>query len=1151
MKFDRLRIIGFKTFVDPTELVIETGLTGVVGPNGCGKSNLVEALRWVMGETSHKSMRASGMDDVIFSGASQRPARNHAEVTLRIDNTARDAPAIFNDSDSLDVSRRIERDAGSTYRINGRDVRARDVQLLFADAASGARSPSMVRQGQISEIIAAKPQARRRILEDAAGVAGLHARRHDAELKLRAAEDNLARVVDVLKHIDGQIDGLKRQARQADRYRAIAADIRQAEAIALHIAWVEAETAVASAARQLDLDTRVVAEAMAAQGASERERAVAQHAIEPLRIRESQASEALQRLQLAREALEGEEKRARGRLEELDRRIEELHRDRERADQLGTDADAALARLSAEAESLATGPDGTAEYAAAEARLAGAEAAVTATDDALQALQLRLAEATAQHTAALRALDEARNRLTRIAGLMSEAQRQKADLEARAAKLPDMAALKAAVTARGAAVEAAERSVQSAEQQVREAREAEARQRPILQEADRTAQRLETEARTIAKLISADASHRWSRAIDHISVAKGYEAALGAALGDDLDASLDPKAPAHWAGAGDDGGDSALPDGVEPLVRHVTAPSALNRRLGQIGIVPREEGRGLQAKLRPGQRLVSREGDVWRWDGYCAAADAPSAAARRLAERNRLKDVEAEARAAAKARDAMRTALEAASMAVRMVQSSETAARDAARDARRAFDAARDSVVLADRQAAEISARATAIEDALARLRIEQAESDKARAAAEATVASTADSGDLPARVAEQRVRAAEARSQAAEARAALQGLLRERDMRARRLAAIADDVRAWQARKANAAAQIAEIHQRLTAVRDERRHLDGLPADLMARRRMLGGEIEVADDQRRIAADARAQGEMALAAFDRAARDALASLSAAREARARSEAQAEAAASRREGLGRTILDDTGAGPEALATASGIASGSALPNAALNEARLADLKRERERIGAVNLRAEAELADVAETKTRLTGECQELTEAIRRLRRGIESLNAEGRNRLLAAFEVVNGHFQRLFSRLFGGGTAELQLIESEDPLEAGLEILAHPPGKKPQVLTLLSGGEQALTAMALIFAVFLTNPSPICVLDEVDAPLDDANVERLCDLLATMVQETATRFVLITHNPITMARMDRLFGVTMAERGVSQLVSVDLGAAERLAEAG
>jgi len=259
MKLTRLRLLGFKSFVEPTDFLIEPGLTGVVGPNGCGKSNLVEALRWVMGETSHKSLRAADMDDVIFSGTNSRPGRNNAEVAIQIDNRARKAPAQFNENETLDVSRRIEREAGSTYRINGREVRARDVHILFADASTGSRSPSMVHQGRIGEIIQAKPEQRRRVLEEAAGISGLHARRHEAELRLRAAEHNLARLEDVINQLAGQIDALKRQARQAIRYRAVAERVRKAEATLFHLRWVAANAELAEAEQAKSAAVRLVA----------------------------------------------------------------------------------------------------------------------------------------------------------------------------------------------------------------------------------------------------------------------------------------------------------------------------------------------------------------------------------------------------------------------------------------------------------------------------------------------------------------------------------------------------------------------------------------------------------------------------------------------------------------------------------------------------------------------------------------------------------------------------------------------------------------------------------------------------------------------------------------------------------------------------
>src|SRR5689334_10958161 len=348
MKFNRLKIVGFKSFCDQTDFLIEPGLTGIVGPNGCGKSNLVEALRWVMGENSYKNMRASGMDDVIFSGSGQRPARNSAEVGLFIENSDRTAPAAFNDADELQVSRRIEREQGSIYRINGKESRAKDVQLLFADASTGARSPSMVGQGRIGELIQAKPQARRQLLEEAAGISGLHSRRHEAELRLRAAEGNLERLDDVTSQLESQIESLKRQARQANRFKSLSADIRAREAMLLHIRWVEAEQAELEAQTALNQITVTVAEKAQSQMEAAKDQAVASLKLPELREEEAKAGAALQRLQIARSQLEEEAGRLLKRRDELTRRLAQLAEDIRREEQLAADNTSFLEKLDEE-----------------------------------------------------------------------------------------------------------------------------------------------------------------------------------------------------------------------------------------------------------------------------------------------------------------------------------------------------------------------------------------------------------------------------------------------------------------------------------------------------------------------------------------------------------------------------------------------------------------------------------------------------------------------------------------------------------------------------------------------------------------------------------------------------------------------------------
>ena len=1152
MKFERLRLTGFKSFCDAAEFKIEPGLTGVVGPNGCGKSNLVEALRWVMGESSFKAMRASGMDDVIFAGSGKRPSRNNAEVGILLDNADHRAPAAFNEHEQIEVTRRIERESGSTYRINGREARARDVQLLFADASTGARSPALVRQGQIGEIIAAKPQARRLILEEAAGISGLHSRRHEAELRLKGAEDNLLRVEDVLKQIDVQVESLKRQARQSSRYRNLAADIRRHEALAHLIAWREAEAAFAEAAKKLDADLLDVAERTRAQGQAARLQALAAAELPGLREEETRRAAALQRITLARDTLEAEEKRAGERAAELERRETQLARDLEREQALIADAASVIERLEAEdatlAEALAGAGDGAAEARAREEEagglLAAAEAELTEAQAASSDLNAR------RHALGAAAAEEGR-RLARLEAEYAGIERELSALGGDDFEAAEHERRAEAAAELAEVLEAAEQATLFAEEKHAEARDAEALTRGPLAEAERKAQALETEARTLAGLLGARADDRFAPVVDAISVARGYEAALGAALGDDLDAPTDEAAPAHWSLMPGFGGDPKLPDGVEPLAIHVTAPPALARRLAQVGLCARDDGERLSTFLEVGQRLVSREGDLWRWDGFVAAAEAPTPAARRLAEKNRLGDLEREAEAARQAVVIVRADAARATEALRQAAASEAEWRNRARAARAASDVARTALGEFERKRAQVLTRLAALEEAASRAKASRDELAERKAGAEAAMLDLAPSEELTLTLERARAAAAEARAAHAEARAAAQNLSREAEARRARRKAIEAERVSWDARRERAQIQIEEIAERRESAAEERENLADAPFEFSRRRRALADEFAAAEAARKEAADALAAAETALADADRAARAALEAMGQARESRAASEARVEATKTRRAELLQTIASDLDVEPDGLAALAGAAPGAALPPLADVQKKLDSLRQERERLGAVNLRADEELAEVEGARDKLIAERDDLTEAIRKLRGAIGSLNQEGRERLLAAFDVVNRHFQSLFSTLFEGGEAELLLVESDDPLQAGLELLAKPPGKKPQTLTLLSGGEQALTAMSLIFAVFLTNPSPICVLDEVDAPLDDYNVERFCDLLEEMRKRSDTRFVTITHNPITMARMDRLFGVTMAERGVSQIVSVELAEAERMLEAG
>jgi chromosome segregation protein len=1142
MKLTRLRLHGFKSFVEPTDFMIEPGLTGVVGPNGCGKSNLVEALRWAMGETSHKSLRAADMDAVIFAGSGNRPSRNHAEVVMTIDNSDRTAPSAVNDREILEISRRIEREAGSVYRINGRDVRARDVQILFADAATGARSPALVHQGKIGEIIQAKPEQRRRVLEDAAGVAGLHARRHEAELRLKAAETNLTRVEDVIGQLSGQIDGLKKQARQAIRFREVAAKVRKAEAMLFHLRWLEANSDVAEAGRVHDLSVREMAERTREQAEAARIQAIRASELPALREAEARAAAGLQRLTNARETLDREEERAKERVTELDRRLTQFSADIAREQQQTTDADAALERLAVEDSELKDEIKSRVEKrSGVDERVSEAEATLADAERLFTELTTALADLTAKRRQLEAGVRTHQERLARLDQEIANVRSDEEKLAQETSGFGDLAELAGVMETAQEHLAQSEAAAQHSEAGHVAARQKLEASRTPLNEADKRVQRLETEARTISKLVNAETKNLWPPIIDGITVAKGYEKAIGAVLGDDLDAPVDPSAPMRWTNAGVTEGDPALPAGVEALAAHVDAPVELARRLAQIGVVAKERGAALVSQLKTGQRLVSLEGDVWRWDGFVAAAHAPTGAARRLAERARLVDIENELEQARSDAAAKRQALETAESELKAASASETSARDAWRAAQREADAARERHAATEREINRHAARKSALTEAHSRLNADRAEAQGAHESAAAALEELPPSLDAETRLGAVRSDIEGHRRLAAQVRAEAQALAREAELADRRVQAILAEQNQWQSRKESAASQISTIEARITEVTAERAELDNAPAVFAEKRRALISEIEAAESARRVAADALAAAANVMVETDRAAKISLEALSSAREATARAEERMEGARRRLQDVEREIHDMLEVEPQAVAGLAEITPETELPPLAEIEENLEKLRRDRERLGAVNLRAEEELREVEAQHTTLTTERDDLVEAIKRLRQGIQSLNREARERLLTSFETVNGHFKRLFTELFGGGEAALHLIESDDPLEAGLEIIAKPPGKKPQTLSLLSGGEQALTALALIFAVFLTNPSPICVLDEVDAPLDDHNVERFCNLLHEMTASTDTRFVIITHNPITMARMNRLFGVTMAERGVSQLVSVDL----------
>ncbi len=1149
LRFTKIRLSGFKSFVEGTELGIDLGLTGIVGPNGCGKSNLVEALRWVMGETSAKQMRGGEMDDIIFGGTRDRPARNIAEVVLSLDNSDRVAPAQFNDFDELEVSRRIEREKGSTYRVNGREVRARDVQLLFADSATGARSTALVSQGRIGAVIAAKPEERRLLLEEAAGITGLHSRRHEAELRLRGAETNLERLDDILITLDAQLANLKKQARQATRYRNISDHIRKAEATLFFLRWTAAEEDLEAAKKEFAEMEAVVATLTGTAGQAAAVQAERVAELPKRRQAEAEAAAELQRLNLARDGLDAEEQRIGAASEDCRNRIEQTATDKAREQALITDADAALKRLEDEQGRLQEPQEGE-EDARAEAaeNLTAANAAVEELDEKLTRMTEKAANDEARRAGLEHKIEDLKQRSERLAGRSRGIAEQRTRLELETPETLDLGEAEERLNEKRDALEKARQAAETAEKTLADAGEKAARAQSDAQEATAAATRLKAETEALTDVLDATDEDQWPPVFDSLDVEAGYETALAVALGEDLTASDNEAAPSHWRTLGPLANPPALPSSIRPLSDFVRGPDALGRRLSLIGVVDAEdEGRRLAADLAPGQRLVSRDGGLWRWDGFTVSASATTPAQARLEQRKRLNE----------ARENLagtETSAEAAEDASAAAKTAETGAREADRAAREAAAAADEAYGLARERTAEIKDRAAGQVSLLASLREQEAaiNDDQEHLVAEDKESLRAleeipDSAGPRAEIASLRAELAGLRSHQVECQSRHDTLERAADERRQRLATIEAETASWRERRKAADDQLQALDDRRQALETDLESLAARPAEIEAQRRELLGSLEKAEGKRKGFADELAKTETALAEADKALREAEAELAQARESMVRAEGASEQATQACEAITERVKDRLECRPDQLFEISGLKPEADLPDLEAIDRKVDRLLRERETMGPVNLRAEQEMEEMKEQIETLGTEREDLLQAIGKLRRGISELNREGRQRLLASFEEVNKHFQELFVRLFGGGRAHLELTDSDDPLDAGLEIMASPPGKRLQILSLLSGGEQALTAIALLFGVFQTNPAPICVLDEVDASLDDANVDRFCLMLEDMASTDQTRFIIITHHRMTMARMERLYGVTMTERGVSQLVSVDLSQAEEL----
>ena len=1149
IQFTKLRLNGFKSFVDRTELEISTGLTGIVGPNGCGKSNLVEALRWVMGETSAKRMRGgSGMEDVIFNGTDARPPRNFAEVSLLLDNSDRSAPAAYNGEEDIEITRKIEKDKGSLYKVNGRTTRARDVQMLFADTVTGANSPALVSQGRVTEMINAKPQDRRKVLEESAGVSGLYVRRHEAELRLRAADANLQRVEDLVGSMEGRLGALKKQARQAIRYKELSAQIRELETSIAYLEWRMLVNKIEQAKAKFGETESIVAERMATVTQLTKTQNSQAEELPALRQKEAESAAALQSQKLTLQRIEDQEKAIADQLSEAKEQLERLYEDREHEKASFAENSETLDRLKAEEtqlqESEGSDQEVLAEKSAIKDRL---EAQVLELEREYEGFMEKMAETRAsrqtierQIAADTSRLSVAEERKQQLEQDLKDAQDKFQSDNAHEGLKSSIMTLESEVSSLRQLLESAEKDLEIADKAVDEARERQ-------QKLEKIESEIMTEIKTLETVLDSKDKETYKPVLSDIEPDKGFETALSRALGDTLMASTDDEAPMVWMDRDFDVSQfPSLPSQARSLEPHVRAPKHLKAALSLIGVVDNDlDGQSCARELKPGQSIVSLEGAYWRWDGLHIKSTASDRHALQLQQTNRLKELQErlpqDQQAAEEARTALSKVREEKTEKQEILESLQTQTRSQ----EKTLGEKQAELSSLTEQRSGLFAEIAKYEESLMNVKNDIDELQTSLVDNKKSL-ETYDEDAM----ASQNEQVEQIRSKLVSVRDSHREAVRELDMvqqeqsrRQGRIHAIADEKVNLQNRIIRSQERLKELETREEQLTEKRETLENAPKTMGSEREELMNKIAELETQRNEDADRLAVVENELADTNKALKEAENILTEAREGRAHAQATASAGQEQLDEIVAAIVERFEKQPEALIGETNLKIGEdqELPAIEPLKEEKDKLTRSRDMIGAVNLRAEQEATELEAEVGGMLEERNDLIQAIEELREGIETLNVEARERLMNAFDHVNGHFQKLFVQLYGGGRAHLELIESDDPLNSGLEIFAQPPGKTLQSLSLLSGGEQTLASIALIFAMFLTNPSPICVLDEIDAPLDDANVDRVCDLLEEIAMRGETRFLVITHHRLTMARMDRLYGVTMAERGVSQLVSVDL----------
>ncbi len=1130
---NKLKISGFKSFAHPTELLIEEGVTGIVGPNGCGKSNIFEAIRWVMGESSSKSLRSGSMDDVIFNGTQNIPAKNFAEVTIELDNFSGELPNNITNEKKVLITRTIERGVGSFYKINNKDVRAKDISLLFYDSGSGPRSSSIIGQGNIDQIINSKPIDRKIILEDAAGTSGLQARRHESELKLQATEDNLEKIDINLNNLNDQKRDLSRQARQAEKYEKISEDIKYCQSIIVFTQWKSNLNEIKKIENDKINLLEKIKVIMNKLSVCEKKREIQKEKI----VNNNKNKEALNQEFFS---LSGEINKYKNQLEGINNKKEEVRRFLQT---IKNDKELEKARYEkleeyiSELNKKISKPSNTNDKKKKLAVLTNQELDLKNELKRLETIyvnemQLSLGEEFKSDNLKenREILEKKSNELkqnileiSKIISLQEKDYYSKKKLsltfEDNIKKLHDRITQKKKIIG--------EANLENNKMTIEVKR--------LTNEIEISSTRLtqiDTELKTL-NLLTNNAGLSNDSIVNLIKIKKGFENAVYAALTNELDATL-YNHPKRWVNVRK----GNINEVENSLSKYVEGPKELNLILSQIGFIKdRESALENQKNLKIGQCLVDKEGCIWRWDGLISEdnlqkkklIDAQLKIKKLISEKNKydlsLDNLQNKRLNLQKKQSNYNKVLIDENKSLERVYKESDSSQSELSTLKEKLSIMKFNIEDQKEKITNLQQEYNATTDELNILKKKEISSNKNENSKKEKDEVQKNIEDLDLKIDKNRNEI---------------NLIKEQIMKDELDETYSkNDLKKTEVRLSECKKQIETLRAREINYINEDKNLNKLPQSIKSKINHFQGIINEVEKKISINQDYEKQVNDILNETDKMINN----LNSDREfkinEKTRIDSNLENLKSKDSELRNLIFQRSKMQPEKIEEDME-QNNKEEKNYNEVKTQLDKLIFQREQMGPVNLRAKIEENIINKSIEELELEKYDLSEAIEKLRIAINKINREGKNRLLKAYEEVNSNFSDLFKKLFNGGEARLELLKSEDPLHTGIEIYARPPGKKLSSISLLSGGEKALTAISLIFSIFLINPSPICILDEVDAALDEPNVEKFCNLLLELKKETKTRFLIITHHKVTMTSIDRVYGITMAQKGISDIVSVD-----------